>query len=251
VISKGADTLRGRRSLSDSVEILAIIPARGGSKGLPGKNLRHLAGRPLIAYAIDAALASSFKPRIVVSTDSEEIASAARELGAEVPFMRPAELAGDETPMFPVIRHALEWLARNEGYEPELVVLLQPTSPLRTAQHIDGAIRVALEPGSDSVVSLCEAEHSPYWMRVLDEDGLVKPFVESEGEYARRQDLPPVYRLNGAILVTRPGVAKEGQLLGPKTRAFVMSREDSVDIDDETGFLLAEALLRLRGGGEA
>jgi CMP-N-acetylneuraminic acid synthetase len=164
--------------------------------------------------------------------------------------MRPAELARDTTAMFPVIRHALEWLAQNEGYEPELVVLLQSTSPLRTALHIDGAIRVALQPGCDSVVSLCEAEHSPYWMRVLDEDGLVKPFIESSKEYAQRQDLPPVYRLNGAILVTRPGIVKEGQLLGPKTKAYLMSREDSVDIDDETDFLLAETLLKRRSSGE-
>jgi N-acylneuraminate cytidylyltransferase/CMP-N,N'-diacetyllegionaminic acid synthase len=235
-----------------TTEVLAIIPARGGSKGVPRKNLRLLAGKPLIVYTIDAALGSKYKPRIVVTTDNEEIASVSRAAGTEVPFMRPAELAEDTTPMFPVIRHAVEWLKHHEDYEPDLIVLLQPTSPLRTAEHIDGAIQLALESQCDSVLSLCEAEHSPYWMRILDGEGLVKSFVETEREYTRRQDLPAVYRLNGAILVTRPQFVAQGRFLGEKTRALIMSREDSVDIDDELDFLLAELLLERRrdGGGD-
>jgi len=209
-------------------------------------------GKPLITYTIEAAQQSQYRLRVVVSTDDEEIAKVARAAGADVPFLRPPDLARDETPMFPVVQHALHWLEQHEGYRPELVVLLQPTSPLRRAEHIDQGVKLLLETNADSVISVCEAEHSPYWMRVLDSEGRVMPFIESQREYLRRQDLPAVYRLNGALLITRRRIIiDEDRLLGDDVRALVMAREDSIDIDDEIDFLLAESLLkrRLREGG--
>lgn len=235
------------------MEILALIPARGSSKGIPYKNLRPLAGKPLVVHTIEHAKQARVINRIVVSTDDDEIARVAQDAGAEVPFLRPSELAQDDTPMFPVVQHALLWLDQHEGYQPELLVLLQPTSPLRRVEHIDQGVKLLLETCADSVVSVCEVEHSPYWMRVLGNEGKVRPFIESQCEYLRRQDLPPVFRLNGALFVTRWSIImEEGRLLGDDIRAFIMAHEDSVDIDDELDFLLAELLLkrRLSEGGE-
>lgn len=170
--------------------MLALVPARGGSKGVPGKNIRPLAGKPLISYTINAALRSEYQLRVVVSTDDVRIAEVSRAAGAEVPFLRPQELALDETPTLSVVQDALHWLKEHEAYEPEIVVLLQPTSPLRTAQHIDEGIRLLLETGADSVISVCEAEHSPYWMWRVDSEGRVTRFMEEGSEYLSRQKLP-------------------------------------------------------------
>jgi CMP-N-acetylneuraminic acid synthetase len=233
--------------VGDSFNILALIPARGCSKGIPKKNTKLLAGKPLISYTIEAALQSQCRPRVVVSTDDDEIARVARAAGAEVPFLRPAELAHDETPTFPVVQHALQWLEQHEAYQPELVVLLQPTSPLRRAEHIDQALELILSSGADSVVSLCETEHSPYWMKKVDTKGHVSPFIDMKEEYARRQDLPEVYRLNGAMFVTRSEVIiRENRLLGYDTRAYIMDQGDSIDIDTELDFKLAELLIKER-----
>jgi N-acylneuraminate cytidylyltransferase/CMP-N,N'-diacetyllegionaminic acid synthase len=226
---------------------LALIPARGGSKGVARKNVRLLAGKPLITYTVEAAVQSAFGLRVVVSTDDASIAEVALAAGAEVPFLRPRELAQDGTPMLPVIQHALERLKQEEDYEPVLVVLLQPTSPLRTAGHIDDGIRLLLETGADSVMSVCEAEHSPYWMWVLDDEGRARRFVESDREYLSRQEAPPVYRPNGALYVTRQRtIVDKHRLLGNDLRALIMDRYDSVDIDDEVDFCLAELLMERR-----
>lgn len=227
--------------------ILAVIPARSGSKGVPMKNIRHLAGRPLVAYTAEAALRSAFGLRVVVSTDDARMAEVAQAAGAEVPFLRPRDLARDETPMLPVIQHTLQWLKQQEDYEPELVVLLQPTSPFRTAGHIDAGIRLLLETGADSVISVCAAEHSPYWMWVLDDEGRARRFVESDQEYLSRQEMPSVYRPNGALYVTRRStIVDEHRLLGDDLRALIMDRYASVDIDDEVDFCLAELLMERR-----
>jgi len=232
-----------------SSEYLALIPARGGSKGVPKKNIKLLVGKPLIAYSIEAALQSRHHLRVIVSTDDEEIARIARSMGAETPYLRPHVLAQDETPTLPVIQHALQWLEQHEGYQPERVVLLQPTSPLRGAEHIDQGIKFLLQAKADSLVSVCEAEHSPYWMRVLDNERRVRPFVETAREFLRRQDLPLVYRLNGALYMTkRRIIMEEERLLGDDVRALIMSREDSIDIDNEVDFLLAELLVKRRLG---
>ena len=233
--------------MDTTVKFLVLVPARGGSKGIPHKNMRLLAGKPLIDYTIEAALGSRYPLRVVVSTDDEEIARVSQAVGAEVPFLRPAELASDETPTFSVVRHALQWLEQHEAYQPELVVLLQPTSPLRRSRHIDQALELLLSSEADSVVSLCEVEHSPYWMKNVDAEGRVSPFMSMEEEYTRRQALPKVYRLNGAIFVTRSKVIiRENRLLGDDTRAYIMNQVDSIDIDTELDFKLAELLIKER-----
>lgn len=218
-------------------KVLAVIPARGGSKGIPGKNLRDLGGKPLIAWAIEAALASATVDRVVASTDDPDIAEAARRWGAEVPFMRPAELARDQTPGDAPFRHAVEQLP---GYD--LAVLLQPTSPLRNSDDIDGCVRLAQASGKP-VVSVCESDKHPAWMYMLNGAAPIPLLPELAGA-ERRQDLPPVYVLNGAVYVIQAGALLAGEpLLGESISAFVMPRTRSIDIDDELDLRLARAIL--------
>lgn len=200
-----------------------------------------VASRPLISYSIDAGVKSRLVTKVIVSTDSAEITAVAARFGAEVPFLRPAALAMDDVPTYDVIRHALEYLRAN-GYEPDLVVILQPTSPLRLAQHVDQALDFLRESDADSLVSVCRAEHSPYWMRTINESGYLQPFVDNSN-YSRRQALPPVYRPNGAIYVTSPHLIEKGTLLGERVLPYVMEPEDSVDIDTELDLAFAEFLL--------
>ena len=159
-------------------KVLALIPARGGSKGIPGKNIRLLAGKPLIAHSIEQAKASKYVDRVIISTDDEKITQVAREFGAEVPFMRPAEIAQDLTPDFPAFEHCLDWLKEYEGYEPDIVVHLRPTGPLRTSKQIDDGIELlAKYPEADSVRSVNEPPKSPYKMWVIGEN-FMKPCTE-------------------------------------------------------------------------
>lgn len=227
---------------------VGLIPARGGSKGIPRKNIRQLAGKPLIASTIEVALKCPSLDRVIVSTDDQEIAYVSRQYEAEVPFLRPSELAQDDTPDLPVFQHALLWLAGNEGYYPDIVVWLRPTAPLRTVQDVETAIRLLTETGSDCVRSVCEAEHHPFWMKRLDGDQLL-PFAEGidEREFYRRQLLPPAYRLNGAVDVTwRRTVMEQGLLYSGDVRGYVMPKERSVDLDSELDFAFAELLLQKR-----
>lgn len=225
--------------------ILAIIPARGGSKSVVRKNVRLLCGKPLIAYTIEAALSSKLINRVVVSTEDEEIAKVSKKYGAEV-ISRPTELAQDNTPSLPVYQHAIRHLEKMEDYRPEIIVTLQPTSPLRTVADIDTAIHMFLEKGCDSVVSVCEAEHPLGWMYTLKRDRL-KPIVKGDEKVTRRQDAPKVYRLNGAVYVTsREIIMKENRVLRRDKRAHIMPLERSIDIDTELDFKLAELLMRER-----
>jgi len=228
------------------LEVLGIIPARFNSKGVSNKNIRKLNNKPLIAYTIEAGLEAERQTRLIVSTDSEEIASVARTYGAEVPFLRPAELAEDDISMVSVLHHAIKFLDSSENYKADIIITLQPTSPLRKAYHIDEAVEKLIDTDADSVVSLCEVEYSPYWMKKI-ENGKVSNFMQGSEKYTRRQDLPELYRLNGAIFVTRYEVLmKENRILGNDTRAIIMSQEDSIDIDTELDFKLAELILRER-----
>ncbi len=228
------------------MKILGIILARKGSKALPRKNIKPLAGKPLIAYTIEAALNSRYLDRVIVSTEDETIAGVSRRWGAEVPFLRPSRLAQDDTPALRVLQHALRWLQSNENYVPEAVVTLQPTSPLRHSRHIDRAVRLFRRTGADSIVGVCRAEHSPYWMMRL-ERGRVFPFTRSRFQNARRQDLPAVYRPNGAVYLTRYRVVMEKEkILGPDTRALVMDAESSLDINTPLDFKVAGLLLKER-----
>jgi len=226
------------------VNILGLIPARGGSRSIPGKNLVPLAGKPLLAYTCDAALRSKRLTRTILSTDDEEIARVGTACGVEVPFRRPADLARDETPMIEVVRHAVGWLADHEGYRADLVAVLQPTSPLRRAEHIDAAVDLVLETGADTVVSVVEVPHqfNPVSLMRLEEGRLI-PFLD-QPMILRRQDKPPVYARNGpAVLVVRREVIAQGRLYGDTVRPLEMSHADSVDIDDADDLALAEFYL--------
>jgi CMP-N-acetylneuraminic acid synthetase len=212
--------------------VLAIVPARGGSRGIPGKNLARAGSRSLLGWAVAAAAESRHRPRVVVSTDSEEIAAAALQEGAEVPFLRPAELARDDTPGTAPVLHALRWLEQHEGYRPRWVVLLQPTSPLRTAADVDAALELAEARGADSVVSVTPAPVHPFWIKRLDEEGMLRDFAPVPEGITRRQDLPAAYALNGAVYVARRDVllAEETFHTG-RTLGYVMPPERSLDID--------------------
>jgi len=231
-----------------AVEVLAVIPARGGSKGIPGKNLRPLGGRPLLAYSCEVARTSRHVSRTIVSTDDPLIAEVAVALGAQVPFLRPAALAADDTPMLDVLRHVLAELRRREGYLADLLVLLQPTSPLRTAAHVDAAISELLDGDADSVVSVVEVPHrfSPSSVMRIDGDRLV-PLDPSAFGPTRRQDKPRLLARNGpAVLAVRTTVIENGSLYGSHCRPMVMAPEESIDIDLPWDLEVAEWLLARR-----
>lgn len=227
----------------DGKKVLALVPARGGSKGLPGKNVKDLGGKPLIAWSIEAGLGSAFVDEVAVSTDAEEIAEAARRWGARVPFLRPAELATDGAKSIDVALHALDWYARG-GIEFGYLLLLQPTSPLRTARDVDAAFALLSERKGKGVVSVCATEHHPWWSNVLPEDGCLGEFLRPELLAASRQQLPPFYRLNGAIYLADTAYLRQGKaFLGKETFAFIMPPERSVDIDSALDFDLADVLV--------
>ncbi len=227
---------------------LALIPARGGSVGIPGKNLVSLAGKPLIAYAAEVARAAEIFQDIVVTTDSEDIARVASQYGARVPFLRPRDLATSAAPVFPAVLHALDWLAEHEERHFEVVMLLQPTSPLRTPDDLRRAMTLLREhPEADSVVSVCRVEE-PHPFKLLKlQDGYVSPFIEWEGDfyYGPRQSLPEVFARNGAIYLSRTSsMRRHGTLLGPRPLAYEMPPERSVNIDSHLDLLFAETLLK-------
>jgi CMP-N-acetylneuraminic acid synthetase len=234
-----------------AMNLLAIIPARGGSKGIPRKNLAPVAGLPLLAWTCRAALESRSLSRVILSTEDSEIAERGREFGVEAPFLRPAELAQDETPTLPVIRHALEFLAEREGYRPDAIVLLQPTAPLRRAEHIAGAVSRLVKTGAEAVVSVSPvpAHFHPYWVFDLDGDDRLKPAHPDGGpeRYPRRQALPPAYTRNGAVYVARTRlILQENSLYGPAPAAYVMRPEDSVNVDAPADLARAEEALLQR-----
>ncbi|HEY6331992.1 MAG TPA: acylneuraminate cytidylyltransferase family protein [Blastocatellia bacterium] len=226
---------------------LALITARGGSKGIPSKNIAPVAGKPLIYWTIAAAESATRLDRTVVTTDSEDIAAVARDLGAEVPFIRPAELATDVASSVDVILHAVRWLDRNEDYRPDFVMCLQPTSPLRLASDIDGAIALALNRKAESVVGVTPVSHHPYWTYRIGSDGSVTDFVHADREYGRRQDLPPAYASNGAIYLTafKP-LIESSTLAGNNTYGYVMPPERSLDVDTPWDLYLADLILKDR-----
>jgi CMP-N,N'-diacetyllegionaminic acid synthase len=226
---------------------LAIIPARGGSKGIPGKNLKAAAGKPLIAWTVETALAATSLDRVIVSTDSLEIAEVARRYGAEAPFMRPAGLAQDDTPGIEPVLHATLWLEENEGYHPELIMLLQPTSPLRMVEDIDRAVDLIREKGADAIVSVTPVEAHPYWMKQIDHAGRMTDFIKRDQPIDRRQDLPEVYVLNGAIYLARYDVLVEQKTFyTDNTFSLVMPVERSLDIDTPWDLYLADLILKDR-----
>lgn len=227
------------------MKILGLIPARGGSKGIPRKNIAPLAGKPLLAWTVETAGASGVLDRLVVSTDDPEIAEMARRLGAETPFIRPAELARDDTPGVEPALHAVSWLRGKEDYQADLVLLLQPTSPLRSVDDIRGIVESARREGVDAAVSVTAAKKHPFWMRGMADDGRLIPFMEADREYVARQQLPPLYAVNGALYLIRTEVfLAEKTFFTDRTYAYIMPEERSLDIDSLWDLHLAELILR-------
>ena len=223
--------------------ILAIIPARGGSKGIPGKNIKMLAGKPLIAYSIESALSSRFIDRVVVSTDDEEIAETAPKFGAEV-IMRPKELAEDLTPMDPVLAHAVLFLEKENGYKSDFVMLLQPTSPLRTAEHIDGAVEKFLNGDFDSLASIFIMTNNQH--EINDKDCLIPVFKEIKN----RDERKPIVVENGAIYISNVNLIRQGKIRGERIGYYEMDRYASVDIDDLLDLITVQQLLLGRRQGD-
>ncbi len=234
------------------VKILGVITARGGSKGIPGKNIKNLCGLPLIAYTIKSAKESGVFDRIILSTDDEKIADVAKKYGCEVPFMRPAELAQDGTPHLPVMRHAVEWLKENENYNPDLVAILQPTAPLRQPWHIKEALDLLLKQEADSVVAVSEipGHYSPYWAVTCDESGLGKLFIGDpiKKRIPRRQSFPQkTYSNSGILYMFKTELLfdkEEPNFYGDKVAIYPVDEKYCINIDEPSDWELTEKALK-------
>ncbi len=227
--------------------IIAIIPARGGSKGIPRKNIKPLAGKPLISWTIIEALKSKYIDNVIVSTEDPEISEISLKYGADVPFLRPKHLATDSAKGIDVYIHAINWF-RKKGVSFDIVVVLQPTSPARISEDIDGALNYFLKKNADMVISVCKTEHHPYWAGTLPKDLRMDKFIDSKLMFMNRQDLPVFYRLNGAIEIsTSQYLLRNMNALGKNTFAFIMSPDRSIDIDSSIDFEFAELLINKRG----
>lgn len=225
-------------------KFLAIIPARGGSKGLPGKNIKELNGKPLIAYSIEAAINSKVFDRIIVSTDDEKIAEIALKYGAEVPFLRPEELATDTADSMDVLFHTINFL-KDKGEEYDYIMKLQPTSPLRTEKEILEATKLLFEKKAESIVSISECEHHPLWTNVLDEDNRLFNFIKEDIKHKNRQELPIYYQINGLIFLSEVNsLLKTRDWYGERSYAYICDSKKAIDIDNIIDFKLAEILLK-------
>ena len=238
----------GERALS----VVCTICARSGSKGVPSKNIRPIAGKPLIAHTIEQALACRLIDKTIVSTDDKEIANIASQAGAEVPFLRPAELATDDAPKLPVIQHAVRYL-RDRGEHYDFVIDLDPTSPLRLLSDIEAALQLFFSSNADNLYSVCPARRSPYFNMVeLDENGRSRLSKPSGREFSSRQATPKVYELNASIYIFRTEylLGSAVRLHSDNTIVYVMPEERSVDIDRPLNFKIVELLLLERENGE-
>ncbi|MDD4900566.1 MAG: acylneuraminate cytidylyltransferase family protein [Patescibacteria group bacterium] len=233
-------------------KILGITMARGGSKSISRKNIKPLGGKPLIAYAIKAALNSKYLTKYIVSSDDAEIIEVAKSLGAEAPFVRPVSLAQDDTPDIPVLQHAVNWLKENLNEEYDYIMMLHPTAPLRLGSHLDDCIKKIVDSGADSVMAMKELPDFSLKKLKKIEDDLILPLLEEEGAFtARRQDAPAkVYKRNCAIYLTRRDLIMAGNLFGRISRPYIMSEEWSVDINGLVDFEIAEfKIKKLRAKG--
>ncbi len=225
---------------------LGLIPARGGSKGIKKKNIKNLLGKPLISYTIECARACSFIDRVIVSTDDPEIAEISKEWGAEVPFKRPPELAEDSTPMLPVMQHAIETAETVYKEKVDILILLDPTSPLRKVQDIEQALSIFNKDKTcQAVISGCKAHHSPYFNMVRLEDDFVQILNHSDKDIGCRQDCPPVFDLDTTVWIySREAIMDIGKRIPPHTRLYRVPEERSIHIDTELDFKLVEFLMR-------
>ncbi len=229
--------------MKNNEKIIAIIPARGGSKGILNKNIIDIGGNPLIKYTIDSALGSKMMLHCVVSTDSDEIANVAKSCGALVPFKRPKHLSNDKALSLPVVQHAVELMEAEQGCQYDLVIMLQPTTPLRKTEDIDNAINLLFETNADSVISVVEVEgHHPLRMKRVVDGRLINYIDQGHEDMRPRQELPPVYIRNGAIYATRRDVLMDSNsFTGVDSRAYIMPNERSVNIDTLQDLMLAKS----------
>ena len=220
--------------------VLAIIPARGGSKGIPRKNIKLLAGKPLIAWTIVEAKKSKYIDRLILSSEDKEIIQVAKDWGCEVPFVRPLELAKDDTPGIEPVFHAIKSLKRKYDY----IVLLQPTSPMRLVDDIDGCIEACVSAKAPSCVSVTEVSQHPLWMYTIESLGYLSPIMQHEKEINCRQDLPSLYVLNGAVYIAENHfLENKRSFLTAMTKAYVMTKKRSLDIDEDIDLKLCEILM--------
>ncbi len=235
-------------SVNRSRRYLALIPARGGSKRLPGKNLMEIGGKSLIWRALESAEGAGASTTVCLSTDDEQLAQEGRRFGDVVPFMRPAELASDTAQSFDVVRHAVDWF-EDKGKVFDGVIVLQPTSPLRTRHHVNEALKRFEDMHAEGVVSVCRAEHPPEWTTRLDSNLSLQSFGKQLQSHRRSQDYQPAYRLNGAIYVfeTDKLLSNGGFFYSDQTFGYEMSQADSVDIDNEEDYLLARYWAERKG----
>jgi CMP-N,N'-diacetyllegionaminic acid synthase len=228
------------------VRILGLIPARAGSKGIPGKNIKLLDGKPLIQYAIEGALESGSITKVAVSTDSQEIADISRNLGADVPFIRPSHLADDSSPTIDTVIHSLEYY-QNQGEHFDAVCLLQTTHPFRTSQDIESSIKKFKVDSADTLISVIDVPHefNPHWVFIKDAVGNFKIATGDEKIISRRQELPDAYIRNGAIYITQSSVLlKEKSLYGKRLSAYKMSSDNHVNLDTKDDWRRAEAIIK-------
>ncbi|PTX42609.1 N-acylneuraminate cytidylyltransferase/CMP-N,N'-diacetyllegionaminic acid synthase [Christiangramia gaetbulicola] len=221
--------------------MIAIIPARGGSKGLPGKNIRLLDGKPLIAYTIEAAKNSKYISRLILSTDDPEIAAVGKQYGAEVPFLRPEYLASDTAKALDAYLYTIDKIFELEGLEITEFIVLQPTSPFRIGRHIDESIQMFNTKNADSVISFCEEQHPIVWHKYVDDEGKISSIFDER--IRNRQDEKKTYFPNGAIFIFKKSILQQGQYYTENTYAYVMSRQSSIDIDTLEDFKYAEYLI--------
>jgi CMP-N-acetylneuraminic acid synthetase len=231
------------------MRVLGVIPARGGSKGVPHKNVRLLHGKPLLQYTIQAAQSSKRLSRVILTTEDNEIAQLGHVLGIEVPFLRPMELAQDDTPTLPVLQHAVRWLEANEADQYDVICLLQPTNPLRSANVIDACIFQLEQSGADSLVTMLPvpAEYNPHWVYFRQPDCTFRLCTGERNPIPRRQELPPAYHREGSVyLTTRDVLMEQSTLFGAKLVGYVLSPEQCVNIDSEADWERAETMLRCK-----
>jgi len=228
----------------DGRRVFAVIPARGGSKGVPRKNIAPLGGRPLIGWTVASARSSVTVDRLILSSDDPEIVAAAQAEGCEAPFLRPAEFSDDAARSIDVVRHAMDWAERAGEGPYDYLVLLQPTSPLRIGADIDQCVRACHESGAPAAVAVVEPPHSPYWMYAREEGGRLSPLLPPPAGASRRQDLPAAYLPNGAVYVGRWGALRQAEtFMMEGAVGVVMPPERSIDIDTPLDFQVAELLL--------
>lgn len=234
--------------MSVKTGLLAVIPARGGSKGLPGKNIRPFVGVPLIAHSILLAKMCPEIDRLIVSTDSSEVADVSRKFGADVPFMRPAELAQDDTPMWPVLRHALQAIEDMDDIRYQYLLLLDPTSPAREPADIAGALhRLQDTPAADGIIGVSQPSFNPVWTCVVERNGWMADLIEEGGKFERRQDVPVVYRINGSLYVWRAQFARTQENSWRRRGKYLMYEVPefrAMSIDNAHHFELADLLVK-------